>query len=652
MATPTPTRQTVRFGDFEASLRSGELRRNGLKVKLRGQSFQVLALLLDSPGEMVTREELRQKLWQEDTFVDFEAGLNSAIKRLRDALCDSAEEPRFIETLPRRGYRFIASVETIAAVPPPALVPTSSTAEVDVVAASELAASVDGTALPASKARFTRFWLAAGIPVGLAVLLFGLNVGRVRERALGRPAVPPIKSIAVLPFDNLTGDPAQEYLVDGMTDELTTRLAQITSWKVISRTSAMQYKGVKKPLPQIARDLSVDAVVEGSVARSGRRIRVTAQLLQATTDRHLWADSYERDLGDILALQGEVARDITDRVRIRLNSREEERLAQAKPVDPEAYENYLKGLYYLQKWTSEDSNRSIEYFQKTIQRDPNYAAAYAGLAAGYWRMAFLSPVQPRDAFGSAEAAARKALELDELLGEAHALLAAIKYRYHWDWPGADAEFRRALELSPNSAEIHREHSVYLEAANRYQESVDEAKRNQELDPVSPRLGAALLIARRYDQAVLELRKNIALNPEAVRPHHFLGIAYEQQNKAPEAIAELEQAVSLSHRDPIFLAGLAHAYAVFGKRQQAKAILAELEQRSQREYVPPYHFALVWLGLGNKEQALAWLEKAYVDRPIPLVTINSWPWFDPLRSDPRFQSLVRRIGLDPRRAIPN
>ena len=412
---------SARFGPFEVDFRAGELFKDGRKVRLQEQPFRILAMLLEHTGGTVTREELHQRLWPNDTFVDFDHGLNNAINRLRETLCDSAENPRYIETLPRRGYRFVASVELIS--------PAAALEPVEVL--SETAASLEpsgGALRQASNERGTSAWpprmrrltfVAAFTSVLLAVVLV-FNFGKLRTRVFSAEPMPRIQSIAVLPFENLTGDPGQEYLVDGMTDELTTRLAQISSWKVISRTSAMQYKATKKLLPQVARDLNVDAVVEGSVTRSGRRVRITAQLIQATTDRHLWANSYEQDLGDILSLQGEVARDITDRVRVRLNPREEERLAQARPVVPDAYENYLKGLYYLQKWTSEDSNKASDYFQKAIQCDPTYAAAYSALAASYRNIAFLNPVRPREAFGLAETAARKALQLDESLGDAHA----------------------------------------------------------------------------------------------------------------------------------------------------------------------------------------------------------------------------------------
>ncbi len=650
MTTSPAALRTVRFADFEVDLRAGELRKHGRKLRLQEQPFQILTMLLERSGDVVTREELHEKLWPSDTFVDFDHGLNNAVNRLREALCDSAEIPRYIETLPRRGYRFIAPVETIAA-SIPALAPDSSRAKVHTVAAS-----VHGTALPASRARFARFWLAAGIPVGLAVLLFGLNVGRVRERVLGSAAAPRIKSIAVLPLENLSGDPSQEYFADGMTDALITDLAQIRSLRVISRTSVMQYKRAQKSLPEIARELNVDAVLEGSVVRSGDQVRIDAQLIRAANDQHLWAKSYQRRLQDVVMMQNEIARAVVQEVQLQLTPQEETRLKASRPVNPDAYEDYLRGHYYLQKWTSEGTAKALEYFQKATKEDPNYGPAYAGLAEAEWARPFPGRVSPREAAPLAAQAATKALELDESLAEAHDALASIEYRFQWDWAGAEREYSRALELNPNYADGHWQYAIFLRTANRYQDAIAEAKRAKELDPVSSvqrtGLGSAYLIARQYDLAIQELRRVVALYPEHAVAYHLLGVAYEQKRLPREAISAFEECVKISKGDSTYLAMLAHAYALFGRRPDAEKILAQLQERAKREYVSPYTIAVVGIGLGNKQQALAWLEKAYVDRSFQLVTINSWPWFDPLRSDPRFQSLVRRIGLDPQRAVPN
>jgi len=485
-----------------------------------------------------------------------------------------------------------------------------------------------------------------------------MNARGWRDRLLRKSRAAPIQSIAVLPLENLTGDPSQEYFVDGMTDALITDLAQIRSLRVISRTSVMQYKRAGKTLPEIARELKVDAVLEGSVVRSGDHVRIDAQLIQAANDQHLWANSYQSQLRDAVNMQNDIARAVVEQVQLQITPEEKARLTAPRPVNPNAYEDYLRGRYFWRKWTSEGTAKASEYFQKATVEDPSFALAYAGLAEAEYRRPFLEPLSPREAVPVAAQAARKAVELDESLAEAHAALADIKFRFDWDWAGADAEFRRALELNPNygDADGRWQYIIFLRTANRYQEAIEEAKRAKELDPdLSDQragLGSAYVIARRYDSAIQELRHVVARYPEGAIGYHFLGVAYEQKGLPHEALSALEQCVKISRSDPIYLASLAHAYATFGRRQDAEKILAELQQRAKREYVSPYTIALVWLGLGNKQQALAWLEKAYADRSFHLVTINSWPWFDPLRSDPRFQSLVRRIGLDPQRAIPN
>ncbi|MGH9556755.1 MAG: FlgO family outer membrane protein [Terriglobales bacterium] len=636
----------MRFGVFELDVRAGELCKQGHRIRLQEQPCQILAMLLERPGEVVTREELHQKLWPSDTlFVDFDHGLNNAINRLREALGDPADNPRFIETLPRRGYRFLANVQEVEAPAHPRLTP---------VPPSEPSPSIPSTE-PEPRRLESWTWRAGLVLMGILAIFFLLNVDSVRQHLWRGPARAQARSLVVLPLENLSGDPSQDYFADGMTDELTTNLAQISSLRVISRTSAMPYKGKHKPLPQIARELNVDAVVEGTVVRSGNRVRISARLIDAQNDQHLWAQSYERDLRDVVSLQDEIARAIADEVRVQLTPQEQTRLARAKPVNPDAYENYLRGRYYLQIGTSEGTDKALAYFQKALEEDPNYALAYAGLATVYSRSSFVGGHAPREAMPKAEAAARKALELDETLAEAHAALAPVKFRYHWDWRGAEAEHKRALELNPNLADGHFRYAVFLRTANRYQEAIEEARRGQELDPASTEqragVGGAYLIARQYDQAIQELQLLAATHPESAWPCRFLGVAYEQKGEARKAIEVLEGCVEISHGDQNDLAKLGHAYAVLGRKQEAEKILAGLMQRSRREYVSPYNIALVWTGLGNKRQAMAWLEKAYEDRSFALVTINSWPWFDPLRSDPRFRNLVQRIGLDPDKAIP-
>ena len=628
-----PPRQVVRFGDFEANLRSSELRRHGLKVKLGAQSFQVLGLLLENPGEVVTREELRQKLWTEDTFVDFEAGLNSAIRRLRDALGDSADQPRFIETLPRRGYRFIAPLER-----------NGGSGEVSTDSASALAAPV-----PAA------FWagrrkalLVAGGFAGLVAVLLGANLGGWRDRLLGGP--PRIQSLAVLPLENLTGDPGQEYFVDGMTEALITNLAQIRALRVISRTSAMRYKGTNKSLPEIAQELNVDAVVEGTVARSGDRVRVTAQLIHARTDRHLWADEYERDLRDVLSLQSEVARAVAGHIQVALTPQEEARLARARPVNPAAYRAWLYARFHSAKRTREGMRKAIEYCQQAIQEDPNYALAYTGLAEAFDLQGSLEFVPPHQAFPRAKEAAQKALALDKESAEAYTILGSIAEVYEWNFPEAERFYQRALELNPGYATAHHWYARFLGAAGRHEEALAEMKRAQELDPLSliinNTIGLIYFWERRYDQAIEHYRRTLELDPSFVLAHSSLGSAYEQKGMHQEAVEEYLRAMALSGEKPEWIAELEKAYAVSGFPGYLQKRLEQLKELARREYIPPFAFAAGYARLGDKEEALAWLERAYAERSRYMVLLKVTPALDPLRADPRFQELVRRMNFPP------
>src|SRR5712691_10246568 len=473
--------QPVRFGSFELDLRAGELRKQGVKIKLQEQPFQILALLLEQPGQVVTREELRSRLWPSDTFVDFDHSLNKAINKLREALGDSAENPRFVETLPRRGYRFIAGG--------------------------------DEPVTPASGGRRSRAWSALLALAVLAAALIALLASGGREwrsRSFATRAAPvEIKSIAVLPLENLSGDASQDYFVDGMTDALITELAQIGRLRVISRTSMMRYRATRKPLPEIARELNVEAVVEGTVVRVGPRVRVTAQLIHAPTDRHLWARSYDRELRDVLALQEEVARAIAQAVQVEVRPDERRRLSQAAAIDPEAYESYLKGRFYWSMRGRENLLKAAAYFQQAIAEDPTYASAYSGLSDTY-RQSDQEGLAPAECMPKAEAAARKALALDDTLAEAHASLAGVLYRYHWEWGAAEKEFQRSLDLDPNSAEGHRAYAVYLLTMRRNQEALPQVQRAQELSPLSPVIGievaVALMRLARYDEAIEQLQK--------------------------------------------------------------------------------------------------------------------------------------------------
>jgi TolB-like protein/DNA-binding winged helix-turn-helix (wHTH) protein/Flp pilus assembly protein TadD len=635
----------IRFGVFELDLRSGELQKQGRKIRLEGQPVQVLLCLIEAPGELVTREDLHRKLWPVDTFVNFEHGLNAAVKRLRQALNDSADNPRFVETLPRRGYRFIAPVQMVADRD------DASAVRVDEAAINGAPAAGDSPpdqvgysakAVPALQWPWTR--RAIVLIAVLGILLLGILM--VWKLHLGSHP-PAIRSLVVLPLENLSGDASQEYFSDGMTDELITELGQIRELRVISRTSAMTYKGAHKSLPQIAQDLNVDAVVEGTVLRSGNRVRITAQLVLAAADKHLWAQSYEGDLRDTFALQQQVARSIAGQIRTELTPHEQAVLKDVKRVNPEAYEAYLKGRYFWNKRTADGLKRAIGYFNTAIEKDPEYPQAYAGLAdsyalAGDWQYGVLDP---KEAYPRAKEAVAKALGLDSTLGEAHVSLAFCLDGFDWNWQGADNEFRQGIELSPGYATGHHWYAWHLALLGRNDEAVAEMKKAESLDPlslvISADLAEELLIAHRYDEAIKQSHQTMDMDPLFALAHHMLGQVFLQTHRYNEAVAEFQKAMELSPGNTSSASNLAYAYAVSGRRKEAAKILNDLKNQSGHAVNAP-EIALIYVGLDDKDQAMAWLEKAYAERFNPGALLR--PGFDPLRSDPRFQNLLRRIGL--------
>ena len=491
---------------------------------------------------------------------------------------------------------------------------------------------------------------AALLIVLVVALAIVLNVGGVRDRMLGKTGAQHIRSLAVLPLENLSRDPEQEYFADGMTDQLITDLAKIQALKVISRTSVMQYKGVRKPLPQIAQELGVDAVVEGSVQRSGDRVRIIAQLIDARADQHLWARSYERDLRDVLALQDEVAQAIANELKIELTSRGQVRLASSRPVDPDAYEAYLKAHYYSSKRTEKELKKSTEYFQQAINKDPNYAPAYSGMAEAYALLGERGNLPSNEALTRGKAAALKAVGLDDSLAEAHASLAIIAETLEWDWPTAEREYKRALELNPGYAAGHHWYASYLMYLGRFEEGIAEAKRARELDPLSlainNALGGRLLLAGRDNEAIEQIQKTLEMDPNFAPAHTSLGYAYLSKGMNEEAIAEFQNGVALSGSDPDESVDLGYAYATAGKRDEARRILAKLKKKRERAFVSPATIAIVSGALGEKDEAFTWLEKAYEVRDPTLTYLKVGPKFTPLRSDPRFQDLLRRMGLPP------
>jgi TolB-like protein/DNA-binding winged helix-turn-helix (wHTH) protein/Flp pilus assembly protein TadD len=654
MEQSTPSRRAVRFGVFEADFRVGELRKNALKLKLQEQPFQVLALLLERPGDLVTREELRKKLWPHDTFVDFDHGINLAIYKLREALNDSAEKPRFIETLDRRGYRFIFPVESIEFEETPRPVPRPPTSiEVSPIPpVSDAPPQHGGAALQATPPRsIGRSWT---LRVGLTALI-GVLAFLVWKYVISPPRAGKIM-MAVLPFENLSGDKEQEYFSDGLTEETIAQLGGLEPERlgVIARTSAMQYKGTNKRTDQIGRELGVDYILEGSVRRAGGRVRITAQLIQVSDQTHLWANSYERDLRDVLALQSEVAQAIAHRIQINLTPQQKARLSSPHSVNPDAYEAYLKGRFFWNKRyeTADGLKKSVEYFQDAAQKDSDFALAYAGLADSYSLLGSnpIDELPPREARPKAKAAAERAVELDDSLAEAHTSLASVKLSYEWDMPGAEREFKRAIELNPNYPTAHQWYGSYLMAMGRLDEALVESEHALALDPLSLviniDLGKKFYMARQYDQAIGRCRKTIELNPDLYLTHYILGMALEQRGMYPEAISEFQQGKTLSRGSPIMVMALGHAYAASGNPGGAQRALGELQALSTRRYVPALYIAALYTALGDKNQAFQWLQQALGERSDQLVFLKMEPMSDSLRSDRRFQDLVRRIGLAP------
>jgi len=585
------------------------------------------------PGETVTREELQKKLWPGDTFVDFEQGLNNAIKRLRAALDDNAGSPHFIETLPRHGYRFIGTVN----------------------------GAEPATTVPAKPVRGRRaiIWLAgfgALAVIAVVAILVGFDGHAWRDRLFVHATKPRIQALAVLPLANLSGDAEQEYFADGMTEELTIELGKASAARVISRQSIMQYKGSKKPLQEIAQELNVDAILEGAVERSGNRVRVGIRLYQISPERQLWAKQFDGDIRDVLRLQDDIARGVSDEIQINLTSQERAQFASARSVDPEAHDDYLRGRLQMaqlfdptDRSADPDANGdhvqlAIGYFKQAIEREPAYGQAYAGLADAY--VALASPAvginPPKQILPEAKAAATKALELDTSLGEAHFAIAQIIELYDWNWSEAEKEYGIALELNPNFADAHLQYGRFLQAMGRNDEAVNQMKYAVELDPfdIQTRVTVAYVTysSRQYDLAIQQF--------ETIHDDLGLGWAYREKKMYPEAIVALQRTLAESRRDTTVLASLADVYGLAGRKGEALKLISELKERAGRHYVSSFLFAEAYGDLGDKGQALAWLERAYEDRDQWMVFIASYPGLDPLRSEPRFQALLRRMNLTP------
>lgn len=624
MAQVTSPVEVIRFGSFELDVSMGELRERGVRLSIQGLPLQILAILAGKPGSLVTREELRTRLWPADTFVDFDHSIRNAVARLREALHDSAEHPRYIETLPRRGYRFIGQVA-----PPPS--------EGTPPAPPHAAEPSNGVTRWPSK-------------LGLALILLGALVAAgiltsVRVWHHGRFA--PIRSLAVLPLENLSGDPAQEYFSDGMTEALIGRLSSIRDLRVISRTSVMRFKGTRMSVPEIARTLHVDAIVEGSVIREGRRVRVHAQLIRGDTDEHFWSETYDRDLEDTLSLQSEVAQSIARKVEVTVTGEEQKMLSEARSVAPEVYESYLRGEF-VPRNNKAEIEESIAYFEEAIKKDPTFAPAYVGLAKAYEALSSIfvggSPGELRPRVVTT---ARKALELDPQLAEAHILVAQI-YQRQWHWTEAEAEYRMALELKPNDAAAHLGLANWFLCKGRIEEALAWSRRARELDPIGTsgaEIGWILFQTRRYDEAIRELHGVLTVHPDEAFTRWVLGFVLITKGEPNEAIPILEKTAALMNRSPGSIELLATAYGQAGRRAEALRLIDELKQRRQSGYVPAGAFINPYLGLHDYDQAFVWFERAYQEQSSILQFAKVHPFFDPVRGDPRFADLVHRVGLD-------
>jgi TolB-like protein/DNA-binding winged helix-turn-helix (wHTH) protein/Tfp pilus assembly protein PilF len=622
----------LKFGVFEADLGERELTKLGKLLPLQDQPFQLLAMLLERPGVLVTREELRERLWPQ-AVVDFDHGLNKAISKIRDTLGDSADNPRFIQTVARRGYRFLADVTVVTTGPVKTELLKNSPADLQ---------TLDPVPARRQSRRFAAWALAAA-----ALLL--LPVATVMWiRAPSNSSLLLIRSLAVLPLENLSGDASQDYFADGMTDELITHLAQIRDLRVISRSSMMSYKQSHKPLAEIAHELDVQALVEGGVLRSGERVRITAQLIRAPADEHIWAHSYEGDLRDTLILQNHVAQAIADQIRVTVSSRQH--VQNPRAVNAQAYDSYLKGRYYWNKRTIEGLKEAINYFKQSTRIDPSYAEAFSGLAdsyalAGDWGYGILPA---SEAFPLAKGAANEALALNDRLGEAHTSLAFVLDLYYWDWDAAEKQYKIAINLDPGYAVEHEWYAWHLLLLGHSAEGVFEMRRAESLDPVSPiirsNVADALTVSHLFEESVRQSRKTLALDPNFAVGHFHLAEALVQERQYESAIAEFQQAIELSGHLAAFDANLAHAYALSGRRADALKIAKDIEARLDFNPTANARIALIYVGLGDLDQAMNWLNKAYDARFNPAILIR--PTFDPLRSDARFRELRRRMGLPP------
>jgi TolB-like protein/DNA-binding winged helix-turn-helix (wHTH) protein len=629
--------EILRFEDFELDRGAYELRRAGRVVRLERIPLDLLFMLVERHGQLVTRQEILDRIWGKDVFVDVDNSINTAVRKIRQALKDNPENPRLLHTVPSKGYRFGGNVVEAGNT-------KTAGSAIPVPAAAEVPTA-------ASKPRHWPYWL--GLAAAVAAVLF-----MARPYLLRTPK--PVSNkvmLVVLPFENLSGDPGQDYFADGMTEEMITRLGSLDPQHlgVIARTSAMQYKAAHKSMAQIAQELGVQYLLEGSVRRASNQVRVTAQLIQSSDQTHLWADSYDRDLRDVLKLQSEVARTIASKIQLTLSEQFEARLAGTQTVNPEAHEAYLLGLQAWNLRTRDGFQRSIAEFNRAITIDPNYAPAYAGLARAYSLVSISGGVPPLEAMPKAREAAQRSIALDDSLAEGHTVLAFVKAHFEHDWPVAEQEYIRALELNPSDAFAHFFYSnSYLSPLGRHEEAIAEMKQAIELDPFSAPvqsfLGRTFLWARRYDEALTQLRKCDALFPEFVINHERLAHLSTYAGRFEEAIAEETKARLLGGEDPRAVAmkeeALRRALADGGPYGYWEKVLefSQMKENPPEAYATAYGVAIIYARLDEKKKAIDSLEGAYARRELAMTEIGIEPAFDGLRPDPRFTELLRKVGL--------
>jgi TolB-like protein/DNA-binding winged helix-turn-helix (wHTH) protein len=636
-ASPSSRPQLIAFDSFEVDLHSGELRKNASRIRLQAQPFKLLVLLLANAGQVVTREEICRDLWPTNTFVDFEHSLAAAVNKIRDALGDSADTPKYVETLPKRGYRFIGKVKS----EPPVVIFPTETHE------SEGLAAVVAPKAGISSTRMLVRALAVALAVA-ALVAAALFIWKSAGERVAISSPPRIHSLAVLPVVNLSGDVGQDFFADGMTEELTTDLGKISALRVISRTSAMRYKDTKKPLREIARELNVDAVVEGTVARSGSHLRVTANLVQASPEKHLWAESYESEVGDALTLQGEIAQAVAREIQVKLTQQEQNLLAAATPVNPEAHDLYLRGLYSMRGAESAGaSEKAIKYFQQAIEKDPTYAVAYSALSRVYSVWIPGMTRSPRTLMPKAREFALKALTLDNTLADAHAVLGMIALFYDWDWSAAEKEYKQTMALNPNHVWAHERHARGLAAQGRKEEAIAEAKQVLALSPTPSEWDYPIwvfILTRRYDLARERAQELLEVAPNWVWGHFELAQVDEQEGQLEEAAQEFLKADELFGMDSQRVTQLKVTLAKSGAKGYWKRTLENYKESAKSNYVPPVLVAEACVRVGNKECAFEWLERGLEERDDLMINLKVEPAFDSLRSDPRFQDLVRRVGI--------